>query len=209
MPKLFALLLATLLLAAPATAAQFPQWSTFPLQYPDARVLPAGLLRLSFLPSYANYNTLFDSAGLTRPLGVDLSPDTAASNFLPTLFAVEAAVRRITGDATYRASLGAARINLDADVRRFPLDAELGITDWLTLSVRVPVIKTRVQGAFTLDSTTGTVGWNQIAAEAANPLARGQIVALLAQLDQAATTLEGRIAAGDYGCPSSAQCAQA
>jgi hypothetical protein len=145
---------------------------------------------------------LFDSAGLTRPLGADLSPDTAASNFLPTLFTVETAVRRITGDSTYRASLGAARTNLDADIRRFPLDAELGITDWLTLVVRVPVLKTRVQGAFTLDSTTGTVG-------AANTLARGQIAALLAQLDQAAATLEGRIAAGDYGCPSSAQCAQA
>lgn len=209
MPKLFALLLATLLLAAPATAAQFPQWSTFPLQYPDARVLPAGLLRLSFLPSYANYNTLFDSAGLTRPLGADLSPDTAAANFLPTLFTVETAVRRITGDVTYRASLGAARTNLDADIRRFPLDAELGITDWLTLVVRVPVLKTRVQGAFTLDSTTGTVGWNQIAAEAANTLAQEQIKALLAQLDQAAAALEGRIATGDYGCPSSAQCADA
>jgi hypothetical protein len=210
MPKLFARVLATLLLAAPATgAAQFPQWSTFPLQYPDARVLPAGRLRLSFLPSYANYNTLFDSAGLTRPLGADFSPDTAAANFLPTLFTVETAVRRITSDAAYRASLGAARINLDADIRRFPLDAELGITDWLTLSARIPVLKTRVQGAFTLDSITGTVGWNQIAAEAANPLARGQIEALLAQLDQAAATLEGRIATGDYGCPSSAQCAQA
>lgn len=203
-------LLAMLWLAASArAAAQFPQWSTFPLPYPDARTLPRGQLRLSFLPSYANYNTLFDTAGFTRPLGADLSPDTAAANFLPTLFTVERAVWSITGDSTYRASLGTARTNLDADIRLFPLDAELGLTSWLTVRVRVPVLKTRVQGAFTLDSTTGTVGWNQVATPAANTLAQGEIEQLLADLEAAASFLEGQVAAGNYGCPSSGQCAQA
>src|SRR5574341_1810134 len=91
--------------AAPC-AAQFPQWSTFPLTYVDARVLPRGLLRVGFLPSYAHYDTRFDSSGTMEPLGRYLSPDTAGSNFLPSLATAEAAVRTITRDSTYRMSLG-------------------------------------------------------------------------------------------------------
>ena len=85
---------------ARSAAAQFPQWSTFPLQYVDARVLPRGQLRVGFLPSYGHYDTRFDSSGTIQPLGYYLSPDTAGSNFLPTISGAETAVRRLTGDST-------------------------------------------------------------------------------------------------------------
>jgi hypothetical protein len=204
------LTLAQLGLAGVPSWAQFPQWSTFPLPYPDAQVLPRGVLRLSFLPSYANYAELFTAEpAVTRPLGGDLSAPTTGSNLLVTLRDAESAVRRILGDSTYRLNFGAARAELNADVRRFPLDAQLGVTDWLTVSLRVPMVRTRVQGVFRLDSATAEAGWNQIAPDAANPQARSRIEALLLQLEQGAATVEDGIRAGNYGCPASQQCAEA
>src|SRR3972149_3635093 len=91
--------------AAPC-AAQFPPSSTCPLGYVDARVLPPGALHIGFLPSCAHYDTRFDSSGTIEPLGRSLSPNTAGSNFLPSLAAAEAAVRGLTRDSTYRMGLG-------------------------------------------------------------------------------------------------------
>ncbi len=199
-------------LAAPQepTRAQFPQWTTFPAPYPDARSVPPGVLRLSFLPSYANYAELFTGLpAVTRPLGADFSSDTTGSNLLVTLRDAESAARRILGDSTYRLNFGSANAELNADVRRFPLEGQLGLTRWLSISLRVPIVRSRVQGAFFLDSASVQVGWNQIAPDAANPQARSQIQALILQLEQGAATVEDRIRAGSYGCPASQQCADA
>lgn len=199
-------------LAAPQVPAraQFPQWTTFPGPYPDARLAPPGVLRLSFLPSYANYTELFtDEPAVTRPLGADFSADTTGSNLLVTLRDAEDAVRRILGDSTYRLNFGSASAELNADVRRFPLEVQLGLTRWLSISVRVPIVRSRVQGVFTLDSASVQVGWNQIAPDAANPRARSQIETLILEVEQGAATVEDRIMAGSYGCPASQQCADA
>jgi hypothetical protein len=197
------------LATAGAATAQFPQWSTFPLTYVDARVLPRGLLQIGFLPSYAHYDTRFDSSGAIDSLGRYLSADTAGSNFLPTLSAAELAVRSITGDSAYRMSLGTISLPLAADVRRFPFDFALGLTDWLTLGVRVPFVKTRVQGVLAVDTTEANVGWNQAAVAAGNAQAAAQILTLLAELDGAIGYVENQIAQGSYGCPSSPECADA
>jgi hypothetical protein len=186
-------------LARPASA-QFPQWSTFPLQYVDARVMPRGQLRVGFLPSYAHYDTRFDSSGAVQPLGAYLTADSAGRDFLPTLVEAEAAVGRMTGEGTYRMNLGQVRLPLDADVRRFPFDFSLGITDWLTLSVRVPLVKTRVQGVLAVDSAGANVGLNQAADSGA------QIQAVLTGLQAAAAVLQANIDGGSYGCPSSPDC---
>lgn len=188
-------------------AAQFPQWSTFPLPYVDARLVPPGQLQIAFLPSYAHYDTRFDSSGVIEPLGRYFSPDSAGTQLFPTLAAAEAAVRDITGDNTYRMNLGKVDLPLDADVRRFPFDFSLGLTRWLTLRVSVPLVKTRVQGVLHLDTTGANVGWNLAAGAANNAQAAVAIQTLLEQLQNAIGSLQTQIAAGGYGCPSSAQCA--
>jgi hypothetical protein len=167
------------------------------------------MLRIGFLPSYAHYDTRFDSSGTVQPLGAALNLDSAGSNFLPLLAAAEAAVRDLTSDSSYRMVLGKVKLPLDADIRRFPLDLSLGITRWLTLTVRVPLVKTRVQGVFKLDSTTANVGWNQATQAALNSQNLSQILSLLSQLGTAIATLQTRIAQGNYGCPTSAQCQSA
>ena len=188
---------------------QFSRWATFPLQYVDARVLPAGALRIGFLPSYANYSERFSADGTVEPLGADLTADTLGSNLLVTLLSAEQAVRSATRDTTYRMTLGPIRTLLDADVRRIPLDLALGLSNGITLTARVSLVKTRMQAFVTLDSTKGNVGWNQTTSQANNASGAAQIATLLSQLAAAIQSLSSRIAAGNYGCPGSASCTPA
>ncbi|MBI3981560.1 MAG: hypothetical protein HY337_01520 [Gemmatimonadetes bacterium] len=194
--------------SAPA-GAQFSPWATFPLAFADARVLPRGVLRIAFAPSYASYDSRFAAAGTVEPLGADLTADTAGSNVLWSLGSAEQAVRRIMGDSTYRMTLGSLRTQLDADVRRIPLDVAFGITDRLTLTARVSLVKTRMQAVVTLDSTQGNVGWSQLTSQANNAAAAAQITTLVSQLGTAVQSLENQINGGGYGCPSGPSCAPA
>jgi hypothetical protein len=191
-----------LVVGRPATAlAQFPQWSTFPLPYVDARLVPPGQLQIGFLPSYAHYDTRYDSTGALEPLGRYFSPDSAGVGFFATLAPAEAAVRDITGDSTYHLNVGKVDLPLDVDVRRFPFDFSLGLTRWLTLRVSVPIVKTRVQGVLRIDSSGANAGLNR--AGQLGPAMQLQ----LSQLQDAITSVQGQIAAGAYGCPTSADCA--
>jgi hypothetical protein len=183
-------------------SAQFPQWSTFPLQYVDARVMPRGQLRVGFLPSYGHYDTRFDSTGALQPLGASFSSDSGEGAFLPTLSQAEAAVRRIASDSTYRMNLGKVRLPLDADVRRFPFDFSLGLTDWLTLTVRVPLVKTRIQGTLSVDGTGANVGLNLAGTDSG----AAKIQPVLIDLQAAIAVLQRNIDQGSYGCPISPDC---
>jgi hypothetical protein len=195
--------------AAASAAAQFSPWGTFPLQYADARVLPAGVLRASFLPSYANYAQRFADDGAAEPLGSGLTTDSLGSNLLTVLAAGERELRAGLGDSSYRMTLGPLATRLDADVRRIPLDLALGLTSRITLTAHVSLVKTRMQASVTLDSSQANVGWNQVAARANNPAGAAQIATLLAQLASAVQALSNQIANGGFGCPGSPSCAQA
>lgn len=184
--------------AAPATA-----------QFPDAWIVPRGVLRISFEPQYTNYGERFDVAGNTEPLGSDFSPAAAGVSLVPTMYSPQSAIRSITGDSVYTPNTGAWQTKWEADIRRFPLDLALGISNRLTLTASIPLVSTRSQVSFVIDSTGADQGWNQVTVEAGNAGASAQIRSLLTELDAGAAFVEGRIAAGDYGCPSSTQCDQA
>ncbi|UCF40542.1 MAG: hypothetical protein JSW43_12570 [Gemmatimonadota bacterium] len=190
----------TVLSAAAAPAAA---------QFPDAWIVPRGVLRISFEPHYVNASERFDAAGAIEPLGADFSDAAGGVRLIPTMFSPQNAIRSITGDSTYTLNTGAWQTALEADVRRFPLNLALGLSDRLTFTASIPLVSTRSQVSFAIDSTDGDQGWNQVTAEASNPAARAQVVQLLTELEAGAAFVEGRIGAGDYGCPSSAQCAQA
>jgi hypothetical protein len=178
-------------------------------QYPDARLVPRGVLRISFEPQYWNARERFDAADNVEALGTDFSDSTAGVRLFPTIALSEQAVRSLTGDSAYATNAGAFRTTLEADVRRFPLELHFGITDWLSLSASVPFVTTRSQVSFVVDSTSSNVGWNQIASQAGNAAALGEIQALLTQLEAAAQSVEAQISAGGYDCPAGPICDQA
>jgi hypothetical protein len=185
-------------LAAPATA-----------QYPDARLVPRGVLRIGFEPKYTSYGERFDSAGMRQPLGTDFSDSAAGMRLFPTLAAPQSAVASIVGDPQYAMNLGIFRTTLDADIRRFPLSLQFGLTSRLALTAAIPIVTTRSQVDFVVDSTDANVGWNQVASQAANVGAIQEIQTLLVQVETAAAAVEAGIAAGDYGCPTGATCDEA
>lgn len=197
---LAALLLGTSLAPRPASAQLTPP-------YPDARLVPRGALRVSFEPSLENFDELFTTwSGAHRPLGADFSADSAGAHLFPTAAPAQEAVRSIIGDAAYRMSVGRMQTTLDADIRRFPLNASFGVSDRLTLVVSVPIVTTRMQVDLAVDPSAANAGLNQAAALAGNPGAMAEIQLLLAELEASAAAVEARIAAGDFGCPTSATC---
>ena len=156
-----------------------------------------------------NWDRRFDPDGELEPIGTDLTFDTAGLNFFPSLRGVRDAVRSIIADSTYRIDAGAFRTALDADVRQFPFNFQFGLSDRLTLTASIPVVTTRMQADFTVDSSDATVGWNQVAPTSGNATALQDVINLLNQFDASAASLEALINGGAFGCPSGPQCADA
>ncbi len=178
-------------------------------QYPHAYVVPGGALRLSFEPELINYDERFGPDGQVEPLGLDFTTDSAGPGFLPTLLGPQLAVQSILGDPTYRVTAGAISTKLDGDIRRFPLSIALGLTNRITFTASLPFVTTRMQVDLAFDSTDANVGWNQAVLQSGNPGGLDQITQLLAELEAGAAVVEGQIAAGAFGCPSSTMCDQA
>ncbi|NIN12231.1 MAG: hypothetical protein GTN78_24910 [Gemmatimonadales bacterium] len=196
-----AVILAASLIAATAAPAL--------AQYPDAWILPRGALRVSFEPRYVSFDQRFDPDGNAEALGTDFSDSAAGVRLVPTALGAESAIRSITGDGSYTMSAGAFRTTLDSDIRRFPFNFYLGISNRLTVTVSIPFVTTRAQADFVVDSAGANVGWNQAAPTAQGASAATQIQLLLSELEAGAAFVQTQIDAGQFGCPSSPQCDQA
>lgn len=175
-------------------------------QYPETNVSPRGVLRISFEPWYINFDHLFDASGDPFPLGQSLTKDSAGADFLPSLLAPQTAIRSIINDSAYTINAGDFRTVREADIRRFPFDFHFGLTDRITLTASIPIVTTRAQIDFTVDSTNSTMGWNQVAANAGNPTALQNVLALLGELQAAGDALQAAIDGGGYDCPSGPTC---
>lgn len=201
-PARHAGLLFALALTAPGSSAQTV----------DARLVPRGLLRIGFSADYTNYDRRFARNSPTVPdghpelLGTDFTSDSAGSIMFPAIRRSEQAIGAIIGDSTYRINLGAFRTTLDADIRRFPLDLALGLTDRITLTAHVPLVTHRMQVDFQVDSTGANVGWNQAMGQLADAGNASAIATFLMELATAIDDVDQQIAAGGFGCPGSAQC---
>ena len=178
-------------------------------QAPDARTVPRGALRVGFSPLYQTYDRRFTANGSQEALGTDFSADRAGSTLFPSVLATDGALQAITGDINHRINIGMLQTKLDADVRRFPLSAAVGLTDRFTLRVELPIVTSRVSAAVTLDTTGADAGWNQAAVQSGNSSGALEITALLSELDAAVQTVETNAAGGGYGCPGSSSCMQA
>jgi hypothetical protein len=196
--RFLAAALVALLAARPAVAQVNNTW-----------VIPRGVLRLGFSPWYTNYDHRFALDGTLQPLGADLSSDSMPASFFPTMVPAELALQAITANSGLKLNLGKFTNTLDADIRRFPLSAALGLTDRITFSVNVPIVTVRMNDRLIVDSASKQVGWNQTLSAAANGTALAQVQALVSQLDAAAGVIDAGVNQNLYGCPASAQCAQA
>ena len=196
-------------LVAAAAVAAFGVFATpepVTAQYPETHVTPGGVLRISFEPWYMNHKELFDNDGNQFPLGTPLTKDTAGVNFFSSLLAPQTAIQSIINDSSYVINAGAFTTVQEADIRRFPFNFHFGLTDRITLTASIPIVTTRSQVVFTVDSTNSTMGWNQVAPNAGNAAALQDVIGLLGELQSSAAALDAAIQGGGYDCPSGPQC---
>lgn len=139
--------------------------------------------------------------GHREPFASDLISPTVGSNLLPRLNVADTLISRITGISGYTTNLGELTTDGQADVSRGFLGASLGLTKAITIFGRIPLVRSRVQTAIALDSTSGNVGLNP-----------GDIqeAAFFQSFDAGLTDLQARITAGAYdGDPATRALAEA
>jgi hypothetical protein len=122
----------------------------------DAQVLPQGVFGVSVEASFSFPVTeRFTSSGGTEALATDFNRDLDRTVF-SDLRLVEAAFRLPEGSATF----GRSVVDFTRHIQITTLRAAYGLTDRLSLGVRVPYWTQENQVQATLDNRTATVGFN-------------------------------------------------
>src|SRR2546425_5053489 len=101
-----------------------------------------GVLRVTFDPRIMTWNDEFTDAGRLK-LGAPLTGDTVGGRYIPVVARLEQNVRVASGLAGFVASLGAGLLKVRQERRTYPTTAELGITNRLSVSLMVPMVRVR------------------------------------------------------------------
>ena len=182
-----ALLLACLALTGGATlAAQAVERTDVPAR---------GVLRVTFDPRIMTWNDQFTDAGRMR-LGAPLTGDTVGGRYIPVVSRLEQNVRVVSGLSSFVASLGAGLLSVRQERRTYPTTAELGLTNRLSVSLMVPMVRVATRASLQLSNRGANLGVNPLVLNALG--ARGTDSAFFAQFDQALVQLDQQAA----GCPA-------
>lgn len=168
---------------------------------PRADLPRAGTIRVTFDPIVSFWDQEFRN-GVRGPLGAFLSGDSVRGAQIPQLARLDQDIAIATGASGFVANLGAALLSLRAERRVTPLLLELGISNRLSLGVRVPLVRVQTRAGLTLDSTNSNLGRNPRNL----PGADSSYGAFFQDFDDAVNQLVLNIASGSYGCPLSPQC---
>ncbi|HXF94802.1 MAG TPA: hypothetical protein VNI61_01750, partial [Gemmatimonadales bacterium] len=172
---------------------------------PRADIPPRGAVKVTFDPLIELWDEQFLGGRRVR-LDAPLDGDTVGDAYIPLLARLEQDVRTAGDFPGFRTSLGNVVFGLRHERRTTPITAEVGVTDRLSLGIRLPLVRVFTRVALRTDPTGATLGLNPLMTDAT---AAASYQAFFADFDQALTRLQQNIAGGSYGCPGSAQCAQA
>jgi hypothetical protein len=181
----------------------------------DAEPVPRGMARLRVMPFWSRFETRFTGSSADGPSTVPLAAAVAAESLgvaqIPGLSTSEAALRTLTGDQTFRLSLGRSISTATSRIVTTAIAGEVGITRRLTLGAMLPIVQARTELFVALnaeDATRANVGPNPARpAGSAGTVARNRAVALQAQLASVRTALQTRLAACDANPSSDPSCA--
>jgi hypothetical protein len=194
------LLFAVLLLVSPALTHGANAQSVDRTDTPEQ-----GALRIRFDTRILTWSREFLNGSL-QPLGAPLTGDALGTDRLPTIARLQQDLRTASGIPGYLASIGQGAYNARAEVRVTPFTAEFGLTNRLSVGFTLPLIRTAMRAHMDVLSTGASLGANPLATVGG---ADGSYATFFNEFNSAITTLSGNIAGGQYGCPSSPQCAQA
>jgi hypothetical protein len=133
----------------------------------DQTMVPRGFLRIQAHPAFSSWDARFgvavDGSRGIESLGDDLTDPTSLSLF-PGIPSLQQAVRDVSGIAGYTPVLGASNGRITQDFTRVDLGGHVGVLDWLTVGVVVPLLRSRtaVDVVFSPDTVNGNLGLNPV-----------------------------------------------
>ncbi|PYO96858.1 MAG: hypothetical protein DMD60_08895 [Gemmatimonadetes bacterium] len=146
-----------------------------------------GVLRVTFDPRIMTWNDQFTDAGRMK-LGAPLTGDTVGGRYIPVVARLEQNVRVASGLSNFVASLGAGLFSVRQERRTYPMSAEFGITDRLSVSLMVPIVRVSTRASLQLSNRGATLGVNPLVQN--QPGARGTDSVFFAQFDSALARLD-------------------
>jgi len=169
-----------------------------------ADVAGHGRLRVTFDPRIVGWDAQFVN-GARLPLGLPLTGDTVGAMAIPVVARLEQDVRVASGVPGFVANLGQSLLSVRQERRTTPITAELGLSDRLSVSVSVPIVRVATRAHLQISSKGANLGLNPLLRGVANSGA--SYGAFFTQFDTSLARLDANIAGGGYGCPASRQCA--
>src|SRR5438874_8847759 len=149
-----------------------------------------GVLRVTFDPRIMTWNDQFTDAGRMK-LGAALSGDTVGGRYIPVVARLEQNVRVASGLAGFVASLGAGLLSVRQERRTYPIRAELGLGDRLSVSLMVPMVRVSTRASLQRSNSGANLGVNPLVVNALG--ARGTDSLFFAQFDTALARLDQQV----------------
>jgi hypothetical protein len=155
---------------------------------------PKGTLRVDIRGSFESADRRI-FGGRTEDYLADFGSPALGSDRIPVLRSADSLLSAILGQPGSRFNLGNQRPNGQLTIGTGTIGAALGITSRLTLFGDIPLVTTRVQAHYKLDSTTANAGLNTaLVGHTDNATA----VAFFTLFDNTLATLDTRISNGTY-----------
>src|SRR5206468_9583162 len=162
-----------------------------------------GVLRMTFDPRIMTWNDEFTDAGRLK-LGAPLTGDTVGGRYIPVVARLEQNVRVASGLSGFVASLGAGLLSVRQERRTYPMSAELGLTNRLSVSLMVPMVRVATRASLQISNRGANLGVNPLVLNTLG--ARGTDSAFFEQLEMAMARIDQLIMAGNYGCGVNPSC---
>lgn len=109
--------------------------------------MPRGAVRFEVRPLFGAFDSRFPSSeGLGRTLGDDFSAPGIGPNLVPALETFEGAVESAAG-TNFSVRIGSLKAILQKSQIRVPLSLDVGIFDWLSVGVTMPLVRDEAEMA--------------------------------------------------------------
>jgi hypothetical protein len=153
-----------------------------------------GTLRFDITPFWLSYDHRFGlgvpgyADGAAVPINLDFQAESLGVQSLPFLRPLQSNIQAAAGLSGFSLNLGHTTTVMEASVRTIPIGLEYGLTSRLAIGVVVPIVRSRVDVNFAVDTTTGKRSNVAFADAAAVSPFRTQVDAAIAALQQQAAS---------------------
>jgi len=165
--------------------------------------LGRGQLRVDFVPFWSSWSQRWQPGTTgTVPLASDYTTDSLGVATLPFLGTWQDTLRSVTGIPGFSLNLGHPLVALNASVRTMPIAFEYGLTSRLSIGITVPLVRSRVDVGFRMDTAAArksNVGLNPGIADTS------QVNGFRLQMDSVLAALQVQAASGPAALRAQAQ----